>query len=49
MSAPVSLRLSPPAKLVPGKVPPLIAGHSHAHALVAGLGEPLVKIGRAHV
>ncbi|MCK9686122.1 phospholipase D-like domain-containing protein [Scleromatobacter humisilvae] len=43
MSAPVSLRLSPPAKLVPAKVAPLTAVHaSHAHALVAGLGEPLV-------
>ena len=42
MSAPVSLRLSPQAKLVPGKVPALIAAHGHAHALVAGLAEPLV-------
>ena len=43
MSAPVSLRLSPSPKLsVPGKAPPLMAVHSHAHALVAGLSEPLV-------
>ena len=42
MSAPVSLRLSPPPKLVSAKAPPLMAVHSHAHALVAGLGEPLV-------
>ena len=43
MSAPVSLRLSPSPKLpVPGTAKPLMAVHSHAHALVAGLGEPLV-------
>ena len=42
MSAPVSLRLSPSPKLVPSKAPPSMAAHSHAHALVAGLGEPLV-------
>ena len=42
MSAPVSLRLSPSPKLVPAKAAPLMAAHSHAHALVAGLGEPLV-------
>ena len=42
MSAPVSLRLSPSPKLVPGKVPPLMPAHGHAHALVAGLSEPLV-------
>ena len=42
MSAPVSLRLSPAPKLVSAKAPPLMAVHSHAHALVAGLGEPLV-------
>ena len=42
MSAPVSLRLSPSPKLVSAKAPPLMAVHSHAHALVAGLGEPLV-------
>jgi len=46
MSAPVSLRLSAPPPLVPvpapGKVSPLMAAHSHAHALVAGLCEPLV-------
>ncbi len=42
MSAPVSLRLAPSPKLVPAKVAPLMAVHSHAHALVAGLGEPLV-------
>ena len=37
MSAPVSLRLSPPPKLHSGMAPPLMAVHSHAHALVAGL------------
>jgi len=44
MSAPVSLRLSTPPKLVSGPAPQsqLMALHSHAHALVAGLGEPLV-------
>ena len=42
MSAPVSLRLSPSTKLVPDPVAPLLAAHSHAHALVAGLCEPLV-------
>ncbi len=42
MSAPVSLHLSPPPTLVPGKAPPLMAVHSRAHALVAGLCEPLV-------
>ncbi len=43
MSAPVSLRLSPSTKLpVPGTAKPLMAVHSHAHALVAGLVEPLV-------
>jgi len=43
MSAPVSLRLSPTPKFpVPGSAKPLMAVHSHAHALVAGLGEPLV-------
>ena len=48
MSAPVSLRLSAAPQLVPaparapGKVSPLMAAHSHAHALVAGLCEPLV-------
>ena len=42
MSAPVSLRLSPTPKRVSSKAPPLMAVHSHAHALVAGLGEPLV-------
>jgi cardiolipin synthase A/B len=43
MSAPVSLRLSPSTKLpVPGTAKPLMAVHNHAHALVAGLGEPLV-------
>ena len=42
MSAPVSLRLSPSPKPVSCKAPPLMAVHSHAHALVAGLGEPLV-------
>ena len=43
MSAPVPLRLSPAPKLhAPGTVPPLTAVHSHAHALVAGLSEPLV-------
>jgi cardiolipin synthase A/B len=42
MSAPVPLRLSPAPKLVSSKAPPLMAVHSHAHALVAGLGEPLV-------
>ena len=49
MSAPVSLRLSPPAKLVPAKVAPLMAVHSHAHALVAGLGEPLVTGNRVEL
>ena len=44
MSAPVSLRLSTPPKLVSGPAPQsqLMALHSHAHALVAGLSEPLV-------
>jgi hypothetical protein len=42
MSAPVSLRMSAQTKLVPVKAAPLMAVHSHAHALVAGLGEPLV-------
>ncbi len=48
MSAPVSLRLSPSPKLVPSPAPsigrpaPLMAAHSHAHALVAGLCEPMV-------
>jgi cardiolipin synthase A/B len=43
MSAPVSLRLSPAPKLpLPGTARPLMAVHSHAHALVAGLCEPLV-------
>jgi cardiolipin synthase len=43
MSAPVSLRLSPATKLpLPGTARPLMAVHSHAHALVAGLCEPLV-------
>ena len=42
MSAPVSLRLSPPPTLVSGKAPPLMAVHSRAHALVAGLCEPMV-------
>ena len=44
MSAPVSLRLSSPPKLVSGPAPQsqLMALHSHAHALVAGLVEPLV-------
>jgi len=43
MSAPVSLRLSPsPKPPTPAKAPPLMTVHSHAHALVAGLGEPLV-------
>lgn len=38
MSTPVSLRSSPTS----GTAKPLMAAHSHAHALVAGLGEPLV-------
>jgi cardiolipin synthase len=38
MSAPVPLRTQP----MPAGAPPLMAAHSHAHALVAGLGEPLV-------
>ena len=48
MSAPVSLRLSPSPKFVPAPAPPigrpapLMATHSHAHALVAGLCEPMV-------
>ena len=42
MSAPVSLRLSPSPTLVSGKAPPLMAVHSRAHALVAGLCEPMV-------
>ena len=42
MSAPVSLRLSPAPQLVSGRTPPPVAGHGHAHALVAGLSEPLV-------
>jgi cardiolipin synthase len=44
MSAPVSLRLSTPPKLVSAPAPQsqLMALHSHAHALVAGLSEPLV-------
>ena len=42
MSAPVPLRFSPPAQVAPVKVTPLTPEHSHAHALVAGLDEPLV-------
>ena len=48
MSAPVSLRLSPSPKLVfapastLGRPAPLMSAHSHAHALVAGLCEPMV-------
>jgi cardiolipin synthase len=42
MSAPVSLHLSPSPTLVPSKAPPSTAVHSRAHALVAGLCEPLV-------
>ena len=44
MSAPVPLRLSPSPKLVSGSAPHsrLMSVHSHAHALVAGLCEPLV-------
>ena len=42
MSAPVSLRLSQSPKRVPSKASPPLAAHGHAHALVAGLGEPLV-------
>ena len=42
MSAPVPLRLSTSPKLTSGTAPPLMAAHSHAHALVAGLCEPLV-------
>ena len=48
MSAPVPLRLSAPPQLVPApartsdRPAPLMAAHSHAHALVAGLSEPLV-------
>ena len=44
MSAPVSLRLSTPPTLVTAAARPsqLMALHSHAHALVAGLSEPLV-------
>ena len=43
MPAPVSLRLpAAPKQPLPAKVPPLMAAHSRAHALVAGLGEPLV-------
>ena len=44
MSAPVSLRLSPSPKLVSPPAPNsrLMSVHSHAHALVAGLCEPLV-------
>lgn len=40
MSAPVPLRMSP--LHAPGTVPPLTAANGPAHALVAGLGEPLV-------
>jgi len=44
MSAPVPLRLATPAKLVslPAAASPSAALHGHAHALVAGLAEPLV-------
>ena len=51
MSAPVSLRLSTPPKLVSGPAPQsqLMALHSHAHALVAGLGEPLVTGNRVEL
>jgi cardiolipin synthase A/B len=42
MSAPVSLRLAPSPTLVPAKAAPMMPLHSHAHTLVAGLGEPLV-------
>jgi cardiolipin synthase A/B len=49
MSAPVSLRMSAQTKLVPVKAAPLMAVHSHAHALVAGLGEPLVTGNRVEL
>ncbi len=43
MSAPVPLRLSPsPTRSAPSQAPALMATHSHSHALVAGLSEPLV-------
>jgi cardiolipin synthase A/B len=49
MSAPVSLRMSAETKLVPAKAAPLMAVHSHAHALVAGLSEPLVTGNRVEL
>ena len=43
MSAPASLRLPATPKLPkPAQAASSLADHSHAHALVAGLGEPLV-------
>jgi cardiolipin synthase len=43
MPAPASLRMpSSPQPSASGKPPPLTAMHAHAHALVAGLSEPLV-------
>jgi cardiolipin synthase len=51
MSAPVSLRLSTPPTRVSRLAPPsqLMAVHSHAHALVAGLSEPLVTGNRVEL
>jgi cardiolipin synthase A/B len=49
MSAPVSLRMSPSPKLVPAKAAPLTAAPGHAHALVAGLTEPLVTGNRVEL
>ena len=49
MSAPVSLRMSPSPQLVPANAAPLMAEHSHAHALVAGLAEPLVTGNRVEL
>jgi len=49
MSAPVSLRMPAETKLVPAKAAPLMAVHSHAHALVAGLGDPLVTGNRVEL
>ena len=50
MSAPVSLRLSPPPKPERRGAPPApIAVHSRAHALVCGLCEPMVAGNRVEL
>ena len=49
MSAPVSIQLSPSTRIVPAQAEPLMVGPGHAHALVAGLGEPLVTGNRVEL